>query len=231
MKRTMLIVAILPTILLGLVGCGGETGAKWYDYGNGKVNLNQISHIKPSYDYHLTLATDSLDDINENYNEAITEESAERIIENLNLEEINKQPFYRIRLKATVHFDMFELTLYESEDFIKRPSTYQVNDFLLAKLRDNGLDQASLNAISALKGQVFATKEAFLEALATTEVLNMDNYWVANQLPIFGLGEAGAKFFAETQNVKADKLLDAKTLEALKKNIKTSLKSYQDIPT
>jgi hypothetical protein len=126
---------------------------------------------------------------------------------------------------------MFELTLYESEDYIKRPSNYQVNDFLLGKLRDNGLDQASINSIAALKGQVFATKEAFLEALATTEVLNMDNYWVSSQLTIFGLGEAGAKFFAETQNVKADKLLDAKALESLKKNIKSSLKSYQDIPT
>ncbi len=229
MKR-ILFVLTLPAILFGLSGCGNDAGSRWYDYGNGKVNLNQVSHIKPTFDYYLTLASDSLEDINKNYSESITEESSDRLIESLNLEEISKQPFYRVRLKASVHFDLFELTLYESEDYIKRPSTYQVNDYLLGKLRENGLDSSSMGTISALKGQVFSTKEAFLEALAGTEVLNMDNYWVSNQLPIYGLGEAGSKFFNETQNVKADKLLDANSLEALKKGIKESLKNYQDIP-
>lgn len=231
MARTMSKLVLIPALILGIAGCGNESGAKWYDYGNGKVNLNQVSHIKPNYSYQLTLASDALEDINRNYSEPMTETATDNILSLLTLEEITKQPFYRIQVKSTVHFDMFELTLFQSEEYIKRPSQYQVNDYLLKKVADIGADKPSIDAIAALKGKTYSSQEAFIEALATTNALNMDNYWVANELPVFGLGEAGAQFYKATQDVKKDNLLDEAKLNDLRKGIKDALKNYQDIPT
>lgn len=211
-----------------LFGCGESSS--WYDYGNGKINLNVVSIIKPVIDYKLTLSTDDVNDIGQDYSEPMTDESIDKILSILTAEEISKQNFYRIKFNIYVMFDTFKLSLLESEDYIKRPTNYQVNDYLLSELKKQGANADIIATVSALKGQVFPTSDAFKEALSGTGNLNMDNWWVANTLPNLGLGEAGSKFSNQLPGTKLETPLAEEPLSKLRDGIKSALKSYKNIP-
>jgi hypothetical protein len=58
----------------------------------------------------------------------------------------------------------------------------------------------------------------------------MDNGWVSTTLPIYGLGEAGARFYEETKAIKDENLLDEAGLKELRDGLTASLKSYSEVP-
>ena len=84
------------------------------------------------------------------------------------------------------------------------------------------------NSVAALTGKQFSSLQAFKSALASTGQLNMDNAWVSTTLPIYGLGEAGAKFYDETQEKINETLLDDAGIKELRDGLTASLKSYTD---
>lgn len=226
MKSGLLVAAC--AVAGSLAGCSKP--GDWYDYGNGKVNLANVSMIRPRIDYELTLATDPVKDVGKDYSEPLTKDAVERLVGILTQETLAKQDFYRVRFNIYVMFDTFQLELFKSEDYVKRPSKYEVNDHLLAELRGKNADEGLLGALAGLKGKVYGSREDFVKALAATNQLNMQNWWVQNELPELGLGEAGVKFAAQVKAVEEDKLLDEAQLKVLRTGIQDALEAYQDIP-
>lgn len=225
-RASLLAGVFLSTV--GLIGCGKQ--AAWYDFGNGKINIDSVSVIRPVMEYTLTMSDDAIKDVGRDYSEPITDESVEKFISLLSKEQIEKQEYYRVKFNAYVMFDTFKLGLFESADYIKHPSNYSVNDYLISQAKKQGANENVIAAISTLNGKSFPTAEAFKNALAEIGTLNMDNPWVANVLPTLGVGEAGAKFAEQVKDVEADNLLGEDALSKLHSDIKSSLKSYKDIP-
>lgn len=229
MKALRLInhVLILAAIFI-LAGCGDQ--ASWYDFGNGKINLSQVSIIRPVMDYEFTLSTDEPKDVGRDYSEPMTEDSVNKVLSLLNKEEMEKHDFYRIKFSIYVMFDTFRLGLFESEDYVKKPSKYQINDYLLSELKSNGADKTVMEAVTSLNGKVFSSEEEFKSALAATDALNMGNWWVASVLPKLGLGESGAKFVEQVKDSNAELILDEKSISTLRDSIESALDSYDSIP-
>lgn len=228
MKLIRIGMALSIMAILLLTGCGSKS--TWYDYGNGKINLDRVSVIHPVIDYTLTEATDTPESANKTYSEPDVENNVNRLLSILTKENIGKQDFYRIKFKTSIMFDTFRLVTFESKEYFKRPSVFQVNDFLLEELKNQGAGPPILEAVGALKGKQYPSAETFKTALASTGQLNVDNAFVSKTLPIYGLGEAGAKFHEENKEIKKENPLDEAGLKELRDGLTASLKNYSDVP-
>jgi hypothetical protein len=228
MKLIRIGAVISALAVLLLAGCDGKS--IWYDYGNGKINLDKVSVIRPVMEYKFTDSADTPENVNKTYSEPNVENNVNRLSTLLTQENIGKQDFYRVKFKTYIMFDTFQLGTFESKEYIKKPSVYQVNDFMLEQLKNQGAEPQILAAVSALKGKTYPSMAAFKTALASTGQLNMGNEWASTTLLIYGLGEAGAKFYEETKEIKKENLLDEAGLKELREGLTASLKSYSDIP-
>jgi hypothetical protein len=228
MKLIRIGIALSVLAILLLTGCDGKS--IWYDFGNGKINLDKVSVIRPVMEYQFTDSADAPENVDKTYSEPDVETNVNRLLTLLTKENIGKQDFYRVKFKTYIMFDAFQLGTFESKEYIKKPSVYQVNDFMLAELKNRGASEPILVAVAALKGKQYPSVEAFKTALVSTGQLNMDIGWVSTTLPIHGLGEAGAKFYEETKEIKKENLLDEAGLKELRDGLTASLKSYSEVP-
>lgn len=228
MKSIRIGIVLSAMAIFLLTGCDGKS--TWYDYGNGKINLDKVSVIRPVMEYQLTDDADSPENVNKKYSEPDVENNVNRLLTLLTKENIGKQDFYRIKFKTYIMFDTFQLGTFESKEYIKRPSVFQVNDFMLEQLKNQGAGAPILAAVAALKGKQYQGMEAFKTALASTGQLNMENGWVSTTLPVYGLDEAGVRFYEETKDIKKDNLLDEAGLKELRDGLTASLKHYGEVP-
>ena len=224
--RTGAVLSAMAVLLL--TGCGSKS--TWYDYGNGKINLDKVSVIRPVMEYQLTEATDTPENVNKTYSEPNVENNVNRLFSLLTKENIAKQDFYRVKFKTYIMFDTFQLGTFESKEYIKKPSVFQVNDYFLNVLKNQNAEPSLLTALAPLKGKTYPNLAAFKAALASTGALNMDNFWVSTTLPLYGLGEAGARFYEETKEIKNNNLLDDTGLKELRDGLAASLKYYSEVP-
>ncbi len=214
--------------VLLLTGCGGKS--TWYDYGNGKINLDKVSVIRPVMEYQFTDSADAPENVNKKYSEPEVATNVDRLLLLLTKENIGKADFYRIKFKTYIMFDTFQLGTFESKEYIKKPSVFQVNDFLLDELKNQGAAPTIITGLAAIKGKTYPNLAEFKAALAATGVLNMENSWVSTTLPLYGLGEAGARFYEETREIKNENLLDDTGLKELRDGLTASLKNYSEVP-
>jgi hypothetical protein len=181
-------------------------------------------------EYQLTEATDTPENVNKKYSEPEVATNVDRLLSLLTKENIAKQDFYRVKFKTYIMFDTFQLGTFESKEYIKKPSVFQVNDYFLNVLKNQNAEPSLLTALAPLKGKTYPNLAAFKAALASTGALNMDNFWVSTTLPLYGLGEAGARFYEETKEIKNNNLLDDTGLKELRDGLAASLKYYSEVP-
>jgi len=150
-SKLLLLVAVCLSVLAA--GCGKQV--KWYDFGNGKINLENVSVIRPRMTCVLDLSTTKIDDLGGGYPVPMTDERMQKILATLTYEEISRQESYRIKFTTYIMLDDFQLTLYESEEYVKHLDGGESNNLLdeesLEELRD-GLE-SSLETYKEITGR------------------------------------------------------------------------------
>lgn len=204
---------------------------KWYDYGNGKINLRNINFLKPVLEATLTLEQDPIDEIGGQFSEALTDSNVEKYKGFLSKEKIEKSSFYAVKVQTYIMFDAFRLDLYKSPTYIKRPNSYSVNEFLLKKMKDQGVPQNLFDNVKANgKDKVFDRNgfSNFLEA----NNFNIENYWVKTVAVNAGLGEKGFKFVEKfgIEDRNGESELTESDLSQIRGQLDYSIKSYKNIP-
>ena len=104
-----------------------SVGSRYFDYGNGAINLNRVTHINPKVSYYITLPQDSKEDLLKKYGSAATSESiSKNILPWLEVKKLEKAPFYYVNISTRITFDNFNLTMLKGKDFLKVPSPKQL---------------------------------------------------------------------------------------------------------
>lgn len=233
MRYKYKLISYTAFILLSLLlsGCIFDS-EKWYDYGNGKINLKNINFIKPVLQSTLTLADDDLDEIGKDYSEPLTEESVSKYKKMLGKEKnIPNSDFYAIKIHTYVMFDAFKLDLFDSDLYVKRPSQYTINDFLIKKAKEQGVPDGVFEKLKIdSKGQTF-DRNGFIKFLGENG-LNLENFWVKNNAINMGLGERGYKFVTRfgTDAKVSEKVASEASISEFNDRLEKSLKSYKNIP-
>jgi len=231
LKNKLISYTVFILLSLSLSGCIFDSD-KWYDYGNGKINLKNINFIKPVLQSTLTLAEDNLEEIGKDYSEPLTEESVSKYKKMLGKEKnIPNSDFYAIKIHTSVMFDAFRLDLFESDFYVKRPTQYTINDFLIKKAKEQGVPDGVFEKLKMdSKGQTF-DRNGFIKFLGDNG-LNLDNYWVKNSAINMGLGERGYKFVSRfgSDAKESEKVASEVSISELNDRLEKSLKSYKNIP-
>ena len=240
-------------ILFGLtilcVGGCAPNPSTWYDYGNGKINLSQINFIKPMIKATLTLPEDPISEIGKNFSEALSDETVQKYKGLLQSDKIIKSDFYSIKLRTIVMFDTFELELYQSKEFIKMPTKYTLNEYMLNELKKQSLDAILIERMEkASKGKTY-TRDEF-KIFLKEHNFDLEHEWVKNTGIELGLGEKGRAFIAvlgikdvekafkdlekalkgEYKEEKAKTIATAEDIVAINNKLDESLKKYKAIP-
>lgn len=133
----LLLTSSLILVSVFLSGCGKPSSDQWHNYGNGMVNLANVSHIKGK----INLAYSKIYDIEKeeyvcpnaeggDWNNSLTNNDIEIVINALeNAEENNC--YWNIRVSAFIMFDDFKLELY------KFPSTDDITNNEIDNIEDN----------------------------------------------------------------------------------------------
>jgi len=104
-------------------------GSRYFDYGNGAINLDRVTHIKPKVSYYITLPQDSKKDVLKKYSSPVTSERiSNEILPWLEVKKLEKAPFYFINVSTMIFFDNFELEILKGKDFLKVPNPIQLGE-------------------------------------------------------------------------------------------------------
>ena len=97
-------------------------GKKFFNYGNGAINLALVTHISPKWDYIYTTPGDSEDEIFKVYGEVPFKGTIKERVKTLfDAKEFETMEWYYIKNNALINFDGFKLTILEGEVFFKMP--------------------------------------------------------------------------------------------------------------
>lgn len=96
-------------------------GSKFLDYGNGAINLDNVTHIDPNINYIITLADDELDTYFENYL-SNNPRDLEDVKSWFDLS-FNADPYYYFEISSDIKFDLFTLQILSTKRFAKLPGT------------------------------------------------------------------------------------------------------------
>jgi len=231
MKSKLISYAVFFLLCLSVTGCIFDSD-KWYDYGNGKINLKNINFIKPVLQSTLTLADDDLEEIGKDFSEPLTEETVSKYKTMLGKDKnIPNSDFYAIKIHAYVMFDAFRLDLFDSDLYVKRPSQYTINDFLIKKAKEQGVPDGVFEKLKMDANGKSFDRKGFIKFLDDNG-LNLENYWVKNSAINMGLGERGYKFVSRfgTEAKDSEKVASDFSISELNDRLDKSLKSYKNIP-
>ncbi len=203
-----------------------QKSTKFYEYEKGKINLLQISKIIPRVEYYATLSQDNKIDINTKYSTSLNRN------EIINIETFlataKESEFYNIEITTYIMFDDQRVNIYKSPRYIKLPSSYRVNDYMLDILKMYGVDEFQYSALAKLKDKIFEDRDKFLTTVVSVAKLNRSD-WVINNVPILGLGEKAAKFSTEMETDIEENQLDSDTISSIMKELDNSYNVYVQI--
>ena len=117
--------------LIGLLICMGLSsaanalefsfGKRYLDYGNGAVNLDQVTYITPEIKYFITLPGDDADEYLKEYAEGAPSKIKESVSPWFDPINYSDEGYYYFQIKASMWFDNFELSVID-ERFLKLPT-------------------------------------------------------------------------------------------------------------
>jgi len=96
-------------------------GSKFLDYGNGAINLDNVTHIDPTIDYIITIVEDDKEDYFRNFATSNTRDLDH--VTGWFFTAINVDPYYYYEISSNIKFDLFTLTILSTKRFAKLPKT------------------------------------------------------------------------------------------------------------
>ena len=205
LKNPLFIIALTLTIVLVIPRSYAfefSLGKRYFDYGNGAINLDLVTHIKPKISYIITLSDDSEDTFFASYSDPGTKSGSKRTQSFINPQNLDKLPYYFVEIKSSIFFDQFELVIFSSETFLKYPT----------------IDQAESFYDTATPDDVLKKFEAFTIALAGK--LELDK-------PDIDKDDEFIEFMRKLQ--KYVKLLKERDFEEISKGFDTTLDTYSKV--
>lgn len=223
-----LIIALTCTLMFS--GCFAQSG-QWYDYGDGKINLSKVDHIRPLIRSTLTLPDDSTGEMFAQFNESLNDINVKKYRNILTTKDILASDYYAIQVETYVMFDSFKLKIYESDFYIKLPELYRVNAHMIQQMRANNVPNESIEKLQTESKKLNSTgvdRTAFIKLLKDSS-FNMDSAWVQNTLIDLGLGEKGLMFINKYKN-SVKRSASETDIDKLREKLTESLKRYKEIP-
>jgi hypothetical protein len=221
-KKIIKIILILTVSMIG-TACDNS---KWYDFGNGRVNLNNVKLVLPEIEVYTITDKKLFDEnkknifpLNRHYIQELKKSSPENI---KNLE------FYLINFRAYIRFDEFNLELYKSEEFVKKPG-YYVTDRLLNAIREQGASSEVINSLKKNNGIKY-NKNEFLNMLEENS-LDADHPWVKNDAVKLALPPALDGFLDQIELLedKSENIRPPDKMNEVFKKIEDSIETYNSI--
>ena len=129
-----------------------KLGKRFFNYGNGSINLDNVTYVSAKMPYVITLSSDNREDFFLEYNASVTDENVVNTLDFLKPEFLESLPYYFIKIGSHIIFDSFELTVLKTETFLKLPRPDQivsaeeiekVNLFFRKLAEELGLDPSS----------------------------------------------------------------------------------------
>jgi len=224
------ILLLLIVIIVGYASYNlekiNQKSTKFYEYEKGKINLLRISKINPRVEYYATLSQDNTIDINRKYATSLNNNEIKNI--KTFLATAKDSEFYNIEIKTYIMFDKQRVNIYKSSRYIKLPSSYKVNDYMLDIFKVYGIDEFQYAELAKLKDKIFEDRDNFIDTVVRTAKLNRTE-WVVQNIPVLGLGEKAAKFSVEIDNTTKENLLSSDTIDTIINELKKSYNVYTEI--
>jgi hypothetical protein len=98
-------------------------GSRFFDYGNGAINLDNVTHVGSQMAYQIVLPIDSEEEMLKEYEPSVTKNAIAQTLKFLDPKELDNTEFYYIKIKSRIFFDRFELMILGEEEFLKVPDT------------------------------------------------------------------------------------------------------------
>jgi len=115
---------------------------KWIKTEKGAVNLDNVNHITPVLTSTITHPGDEEKDFFKEYRQPLSEKDVVNVASWFYPEQRNKDAFYKLKVEAFLMLDLFRLSLFESETFVKKPKakkvTLRTDDITIPEYADFG---------------------------------------------------------------------------------------------
>lgn len=99
---------------------------RFFDYGNGAINLDNVTHITPEISAIITLASDNQDAFLKEYSSNATKQVIEEnYLGWLDVSVNDSEPYYYYEFDGKVLFDLFTLQIFDTFRFLKLPQNEQ----------------------------------------------------------------------------------------------------------
>jgi hypothetical protein len=223
--KVLLLLSILVTLVLGLFCIKGINAklSNFYEYENKKINLSSVKNIQVRVDYIASLSQDKSEDIHRKYSTHFTMQEVEKIEKILELSK--ESDFYDIQISTYMMFDNEKINLFQSKRYIKLPTHFKVNPFLLSTLKTYGIDDYQYQNLSKLQEQVFNNKDEFVNTIIERAKLRRSDWLVAN-LELLGAGEKESEFLKNMESNATQLLLDDDEIDTIITSLKSAYDNY-----
>ena len=183
LKNLLVLIPILSLPFYSNVGLASifNVSENWFDYGNGAINLSNVSRIIPFVEYNLTLSQDeefSSDGIQFTpYSEdwSFTRENKLSDVKSW-LNYFKDEPYYFFKLNMGINFDGFELSYYD-ETFLYIPNPNEENN----NLQELTNDDKFIEFVDLLKNSFsdldysYDFSSDYIKLLENVKILNDDD--------------------------------------------------------
>ncbi len=97
-------------------------GKKFFDYGNGAINLDRVTYIDHEITYRITWSGDPVDEFSKEYGPiSATQENINSTLDLLDVDSLKFTMFYYVEISSSIKFDNFNLVILPKERFLKLP--------------------------------------------------------------------------------------------------------------
>jgi len=222
-KLVFVVCLILLFIAVDKLSIIAVKESPFYEYNGNKINLNMVKTVRPRIDYIITYQEDDYSDLFHKYSTVLDENEINNIKKFLELAQ--KSEFYSVKINAYMMLDKEKIVLYNSEDFLKSPSKFVVDDYFLNTLRKEGLDEFQYKNLLKIKSIIYDDSKKFFEDVISYAKLK-DSIWMRDHIASLGRSSKANKFMSHIPKELKTKELKSIDIEDVVHSLKNAYSQY-----
>jgi len=127
-------------------------GKRFLDYGNGAINLDNVTHVVPEHSYRVVYPHDPVSEYSKEYG-GVGFAHAGQTLEFIEPVGLSKLQFYYVEMSTLIKFDLFELTILPKKKYLKLPPPDEWATVLMKneKLKNFIVQIGAINGIANAK--------------------------------------------------------------------------------